>query len=247
MNTGLAYRAVFQAPSLRLDSSVIHRMISDSTPFVLARQLGYLKRYPAKQMPDTERYSSFVEYPRFGRGPRLTGLNPQTEFSGGTFIHWHSPKSCRIPSRAMAANLGKQVPATVAVTHYYDVARQCRDCGRRFILFATEQQHWYENLQFGLDSDCVRCVPCRKKEQGIAKTRRQYEDLCHQGGRTADQCLTQAECCLELIEHEVFTPKQTRRIRVLLNSMADDNTFVDRVSLIRERLLHIEHNAEKSE
>ncbi len=191
-------------------------------------------------------YSIFVEHPRFGRRPKFTGLNPQTDYGGDTIIHWHSPESCRIPNTAIAADLKKQVPATVAVTHYYDVKRQCRDCDRMFIFFAAEQQHWYEDLQFGLDSDCVRCVPCRKQQQGIAKTRLQYEDLFHQPDRTASQCLTMAECCLELVEHGVFTPRQTERIRMLLNSVADDEILVDRVALIRERLHNIEHNPENA-
>ncbi|MCH7989196.1 MAG: zinc-ribbon domain-containing protein [Planctomycetes bacterium] len=197
-------------------------------------------------MPDIERYSNFVEHPRFGRGPRFTGLNPQTDFSGDTYIHWHSPKSSRIPKTAIAADLNKQVFSIVAVTHYYDVKRKCRDCGRMFIFFAAEQQHWYEDLQFGLDSDCVRCVPCRKQQQDIAKTRQRYEDLFHQPDRTADQCLTMAECCLDLIEHGEFTSKQTQRVRRLLNSLPDENAYDDRVARIRQRLHYIEHNTENA-
>ncbi|VAX35855.1 hypothetical protein MNBD_PLANCTO02-3091, partial [hydrothermal vent metagenome] len=135
---------------------------------------------------------------------------------------------------------------TVAVTHYYDVARQCTDCGRMFIFFAAEQQHWYEDLQFGLDSDCVRCVPCRKQQQGIANIRQQYEDLFHQPDRTTDQCITMAECCLDLIERGVFTPKQTQRIHMLLNCVADEDTLGDRVVLIRKRLHNIERNSENA-
>ena len=191
-------------------------------------------------MPNTEHYSSFVEHPRFGRGPRFTGLNPQTDLDGNTFIHWHSPESCRIPKTAIAANLAQQVSATFAVTHYYDVKRKCRDCGRMFIFFAAEQKYWYEDLQFGLDSDCVRCVPCRKQQQGVARSRQQYEALFHVPHRTAAQSLTMAECCLDLIENGVFTQKQTQRIRMLLNQLPNCTANIDRIEQIRQRLRNVE-------
>ena len=145
---------------------------------------------------DENKYAAFVEHPRFGREPRYTGLNPGSSFTGETFIHWHSPSSCRIPDTAIPANLDRQSPATIPVTHYFDVERQCRDCRRMFIFFAVEQQHWYEELQFGLDSDCVRCTDCRKRQQGIAQVREQYESLHQQQNRNEQESLTMAECCL---------------------------------------------------
>lgn len=180
-----------------------------------------------------DRYAEFVEHPRFGRGPRYTGLNPRNS-DVGTFLHWHSPGSCRISNTAIAANIAKQCSATVPVTHYYDVERQCRDCGRMFIFFAAEQQHWYEELQFGLDSDCVRCVPCRKRQQTIAHLREQYENLYQQPERDDRQSLTMAECCLALIENGVFTVKQCQRVRALLNTVHRP-AFRNRKEAIQQR------------
>jgi hypothetical protein len=191
-------------------------------------------------MPDIERYSDFVEHPRYGRQPRFTGLDPESNFAGSTFFHWNSPESCRIPNTAIAADLDRQVPATVPVTHYFDVERKCRDCGRMFIFFAVEQQFWYEKLGFPLESDCVRCVQCRKRQRGVAEIRERYEDLFNRPDRTAEQDLTMAECSLELMEHGLFPPRQTQRVREQLNRVGDDARFVDRVALIRERLLSIE-------
>ena len=104
-----------------------------------------------KRIPDE--YATYIEHPRYGRRPRITGMNPETVYGGDVFIHWHSSKKCRIPNTAILADLSQQTPATVPVTHYYDVKRHCLDCGRSFLFFAEEQKHWYEVLGFGLDSD----------------------------------------------------------------------------------------------
>jgi hypothetical protein len=105
-----------------------------------------------------------------------------------------------IAGTAVAADLGRQTPATFAVTHYFDIERTCRECGRSYIFFAAEQKYWYEDLGFGLDSDCARCVECRKKEQGIARDRETYETLSHVAERTTEQSLEMADICLKLIE-----------------------------------------------
>ena len=100
-------------------------------------------------------YRDFVVHPRYGQGPRITGLNPETDHAARVFLHWHSPQWSRIPNTAILADLSRQSTATVPVTHYFEVKRRCRDCGKPLIFFAVEQQYWYEELGFGLDSDCV--------------------------------------------------------------------------------------------
>lgn len=190
-------------------------------------------------MQDAERYLGFVEHPRYGRGPRLTGLNPRVDLEG-TFLHWHSPDSCRVPGTAVVADLQKQVPATVPVTHYFDVERRCRDCGRMFLFFAEEQRFWYEELRFRLESDCVRCVPCRKRRQGISRISEQYESLFHRRDRTAEESLTMAECCLELMEHGLFADRQSQHLHALLNLVGEDVRYSERMDRIRARIRLIE-------
>ena len=186
-----------------------------------------------------DKYADFVDHPRYGRRPNITGLNPD---GGDTFLHWHSPKECRIPNTAIAADLRRQVPATVAVTHYYDVTRQCRDCGRSFIFFAEEQKHWYEELGFGLESDCVRCVPCRKRQRGAAGKRERYEELFHVPDRTADENLEMADCCLYLIESHTFTRRRLEHVRMLLNTVAAgaDDTSTARYDELLSRVRSLE-------
>ncbi|TAN42146.1 MAG: hypothetical protein EPN25_03765 [Nitrospirae bacterium] len=155
-----------------------------------------MKQRPQKRKPS--KYDTFVEHPRYGRYPKITGLDPDRS-SPHVFIHWNAsdPEEVteavrsvlgwrpsfpdtgrrRVPGTAIAADTAAQQLATVAVTHYYDVERKCRDCGQMFIFFAVEQKHWYETLRFPLEADCVRCPLCRKKEHFLARRRAEYERL----------------------------------------------------------------------
>ncbi len=173
-------------------------------------------------MRTTDKYAEYVDHPRYGKSPRVTGLNPQTDYGGDVFIHWHSPKDCRIPDTAIVADTSRQKAPTVAVTHYYDVKRRCRDCDRMFIFFADEQRHWYEVLGFGLDSDCVRCIDCRKSDQQTARLRERYESLLSQPDRTDKTTLELIDCALTLIEQSVFGHRSLERVRALLNSFPSD-------------------------
>ncbi|TWT64784.1 zinc-ribbon domain containing protein [Allorhodopirellula solitaria] len=196
----------------------------------------------------TDKYGQFADHPRYGSRPNVTNSNP-SPMDRGVHLHWNATTrkeivaqyesvtgkrwpyadhsaycelSRRIPNTAIPADLTRQTPAIVAVTHYFDLERRCRDCSRSFIFFAEEQKHWYEQLGFGLDSDCVRCVDCRKTLQGIARQRERYESLFHVPNKTEKQSMEMAEACLSLIEKRVFTRRQTERVRMLLNSIPDD-------------------------
>ena len=163
-----------------------------------------------------DEYANYVDHPRFGRRPHVTGLNPQTDLTTGKpFLHWNAAE--RIPNTAIEADLTRQSRATVPVTHYYDVRRKCRDCDRPFIFFAQEQKHWYEELGLPLEADCVRCVPCRKRQHGLSAKRERYEELFHVAARNADESLEMAECCLSLIEAGIFNRRQIEHVRELLN------------------------------
>jgi hypothetical protein len=169
-------------------------------------------------------YDSYVEHPRYGRGPRRTGLNPETQYEPGLpmiKLHWHTPPENRVPDTAIKADVGKQIFTTMPVTHYFDSKRVCRDCGRPFLFFAEEQRYWYEELQFTIECDCVCCVPCRKKEQGIARRRQRYEELCHVEKLSDEERLEMADCCLGLIEASLFSTRQLERVRGLLKKVGE--------------------------
>jgi hypothetical protein len=178
-------------------------------------------------------FRDYVPHPRYGQGPRITGLNPESDYATGkTFLHWHSPAGVRIPNTAIAADVSRQKPATIPMTHYFDAKRQCADCRKPFIFFAAEQKYWYEDLGFPLESDCVRCVPCRKKQQGVESKRERYEELSHAQNRTREQDLELAECSLTLVEAGLFGRRQLERIRGILKKDASD----PRLQGLRNRL-----------
>jgi hypothetical protein len=215
-----------------------------------------------------DKYTEYADHPRYGRRPKITGLNPDP-LDREVNLHWialsleetaariellsghkwehgdlasYARDMKRIPNTAIPADRTRQTAAVVPVTHYFDVDRMCLDCARRFIFFAEEQRHWYEELGFGLESDCVRCVDCRKRQQGLAQKRQRYEDLFHKPDRTGEESVEMAEYCLLFIESSIFSKRQTQRVRLLLNNVANapDDTLRVRCAELLARVRTIE-------
>jgi len=195
---------------------------------------------PKRYKPRGDEFDNFVEHPRYGRRPQVTGLNPQKRLTGGDdyiYPHWHSPTASRIPNTAIVADRGRQSPAMLAVTHYFDVKRECRLCHRPFIFFAEEQKHWYESLKFPLEADCRECPPCRKKQQSVARKRERYNELFHMEKRKDEENIEMAECCLALIEKETFSRKQLPTVRRLLKTVKEPTAKLQkRIDAIRAQL-----------
>jgi hypothetical protein len=168
------------------------------------------------------KWRNFVEHPRFGRGPRITGLDVSDTPDGTVYCHWHSPPGVRIPNTAVAADVARQGRATLHVTHYYDARRVCRRCARPFLFFAEEQKHWYEELGFPLEADCLECPPCRKDAHRLGSLSRRYEILLRQEARTSDETLELVECGLTLVESAVFTGKVLPKLRGFLEPLLPD-------------------------
>ncbi len=190
-------------------------------------------------------YDDYVPHPRYGRGPRLTGLNPvrKDHYRGGepmVIIHYRSGPDSRIPNTAIVADIAKQNYTTFPVTHYFDTKRTCRDCRRPFLFFAEEQRYWYEELGFPLDAGCDRCVPCRKRQQGIALTRQRYEELFHVAKPSAEELLEMAECCASIIEAKLFSPRQCEHVRALLHRVPELPRYARRREELLERVRKLE-------
>jgi Probable zinc-ribbon domain len=183
-------------------------------------------------------FRSYVEHPRFGRGPRMTGLNPTERFNSSNLVaHWHSPPEQRIPHTAIAANMSQQVLATMNVQYYFDVRRRCRDCGRKFIFFAEEQRHWYEELKFNLEADCVHCCECRRKQHSSERIRERYNDLVTRQPSSAFECLELAAASVELLQSGAFCahPTTFSRVRMWLNRVSNDTAFdADRLRVLNQ-------------
>lgn len=170
----------------------------------------------------TPEYARFVEHPRYGKGPRLTGLDVADSLDGSVYCHWHSPPGVRVPSTAVAADVSRQAKATLHVTHYFDAKRVCRKCERPFLFFAEEQKYWYEDLRFPLEADCLDCHPCRKDEQRLRAIRKKYDALLEEATRTPMDTLELVECGLLLVESAVFSAKLVPKLRGFLKPLMVD-------------------------
>ena len=170
-------------------------------------------RESTSQAKSKDHYSDFAEHPRYGKTPKLTGRNPQTNYAGRAYLHWHSGPDCRIPDTAIAADLSQQTPATVAVTDYYDVVRRCVDCDRQFIFFAAEQKFWYENLKFPLEADCIRCFDCRRIKRETDYLLARYEELLAVEGRSLEEALELIDTAITLCERSFFGEKVLEKLR----------------------------------
>lgn len=114
---------------------------------------------------ESPEYADYVDHPRYGRGPRITGLDFE-EDPERLINFWIFPPESRIPNTAVLSNTELQKDATFAIPVYFDQKRMCLDCGRPFIWFAEEQKFWYEELGFYVPTDCTHCVHCRQRRKG---------------------------------------------------------------------------------
>ncbi|WP_164102266.1 zinc-ribbon domain containing protein [Candidatus Laterigemmans baculatus] len=185
-------------------------------------------------------YSKFVNHPRYGRGPRFTDVRPREKPLGYRLTTYISDGT--IGGTAVEADLDRQIPSPVPVLYYFDLTRVCVECHRPFIFFAEEQKYWYESLGFVLDADCIRCVECRRLQQGLDRRRQRYEELFRREERSAEENLEMAECCLDLVEGGVFHGRHTERVRMLLNKFPQNqgDAVARRIRDLRDRLPLIE-------
>jgi hypothetical protein len=190
-------------------------------PSALGAAEGSVGRPESMKSPAAE-YSSFVAHPRYGKGPRFTGLDVTDSPDGKVYCHWHSPVGVRVPSTAVVADMARQRPATLHVTHYFDVKRVCRKCGRPFLFFAEEQKYRYEDLEFPLEADCLECAPCRKDEQRLRLIRQKYDALLRDTARTEADTLKLVECGVLLVESSIFSVKVVPKLRGLLRALSVD-------------------------
>jgi hypothetical protein len=228
--------------------------------------------FALKPLPRPEDYADYVEHPRFGKAPRYTGLDPNPDspmvhlhYNTGYFTEAQLCSSKRsyadfanthgwtyqfrdsipnlIPGTAVEADLARQTRATVSVTHYYDLDSFCSDCQQRFIFFAEEQKYWYEDLGIPLEAQADRCSPCRKRRQNIARIRRRYEELLPLDSKSVEETLEMADCCLTLVEAEVFSIRQCERVRMLLKRVPEDRRSEETFRDLTARLHAVERKS----
>jgi len=210
---------------------------------------------------ESDRFAGFVDHPRYGRRPRITGLNPQPH-DRGVNLHWNATtyqevvsgyeavigkwpygnlgirvdRTKRIPNTAVPSDLARQSRATVPVTHYFDLERICLKCGKPFIFFAAEQKHWYETLRFPLEAQAVHCTICRKQNQALGKARATYERLHKLEDRSDTDTIRLLEALLTLIENNIFSTRQTQHARAIVKTLPLEARadFLKRIKQIEE-------------
>ena len=180
----------------------------------------------------------YADHPRFGRRPRRTGLNPEAG-DPGVHLHWYANHDARVPHTAIEADLDRQSPCPVPVTHYFDLRRTCQDCGRAFLFFAEEQKYWYEELGFALDADCEQCFACRRERRGVARHRARYTELYHKEDRTLDEELDLAESYAGMCEGGDSPGKRALQVRARILRLEHSMTPARRARLaaVAQRLL----------
>lgn len=203
-----------------------------------------------KQSLIPKRRTFYVPHPHYGSQPRFTGLDVDKQ-SSDVYLNCRTEEESKaaaknfpildpafighlIPGTAIIADPSKQYGSCMVFTHYYDIERKCRDCGRLFIFYAQEQRYWYEELKFPVDADCVRCHPCRKVMREIEQVTRSYEELMALVEPTADQQASMAEHRLILVSAGRFNSRQLEAVRAFINRFPDHPKTSDLCSQLAE-------------
>ncbi len=115
-----------------------------------------------------------VPHPRYGDSIVPSGCRVSAEEVRASF--WSYSTDTIFPESAIRADTTRQNFTVFPRGYYVDTLKQCRTCGRSFIFFAKEQQHWYEVLGFYIDADCVHCPECRRSDQQLRRRFRRYSE-----------------------------------------------------------------------
>ena len=134
--------------------------------------------------------------------------------------HWQYQEDRIFPQSVLAADVSRQNFALYPRLFYVDMLATCRKCQRPFLFFAKEQQHWFEDLGFYVDADCVHCPLCRRilhREKSRLKRYAQLKSLTHP---TRKELMQLVDDTVVLIETGYLTTMQ--RLEALLGKAQRD-------------------------
>lgn len=83
---------------------------------------------------------------------------------------------------AILADCSRQNYSTFPRGYYVDMLLVCWTCKRPFVFYAREQQFWYEELHFYIDTACQRCPECRREQQEFRHRLRRYSEQVNREG-----------------------------------------------------------------
>jgi hypothetical protein len=145
---------------------------------------NYLKKNPncpvcgELRMKEVTIRNRQLEYLRANKIPWYAGLHGGIDalFKQSHFT-W-ACDLCILTNRAIEADVEKQLfcdnPPYLA---YYDQHKVCDSCSQDFIFSKEEQQYWYEELGFWVQSVPKSCKGCRKKIRNENKIKTELTTL----------------------------------------------------------------------
>lgn len=193
---------------------------------------------PIPELPE-----NLVPHPRYGTRPRFTNLEFRGDRSGMN-LGWKYACSTIIPGTGMEADCSKQHGSVMPVSVYFDVLKECIDCLRPFLFYAIEQKHWFEELGFANDADCVRCVLCRKKEQKKERLNQEYQRLSTLMNKTPEDHLELA--CVALDMHGIGRLRALQKVRTCFNRVPDSEHYRAKYRKLKTRMKELERNESHS-
>ena len=163
--------------------------------------------------PPSTKILDVVPHPLYGDAVVTTQWATTREVIHASYWGYH--RETFFPESAIPANIKKQSHSGIPRHYYVDILKQCRDCSRQFLFFAREQQYWYEELGFYIDSDCVRCPVCRKSEQHLRQAFGRYSELVGRTDLSDSELSTLVEDTTTIYEADLLRDEQ--RLRTIKN------------------------------
>ncbi|HOP64678.1 MAG TPA: zinc-ribbon domain containing protein [Spirochaetota bacterium] len=128
---------------------------------------------------------------------RFKKTEPVTGNPAGILYHttlW-ACNSCMEKGKALIGDYSRQNYGLGGPTlMYVELKYRCRSCSEDFIFSAKEQQYWYEELGFLVDSHPVNCPDCRKKIRFVKHGAKRLAELYRLERKlTAEELVEMAE------------------------------------------------------
>jgi hypothetical protein len=163
---------------------------------------------------DKRDLSDLVPHPRYGRLPVPSGYPvPEAELRDRAM--WFDINGI-FPETVIPADTTRQNYSVLPRRYYFDQLKLCRACERRFIFFAKEQKHWFEDLGFWIDADCVRCPECRRQRRNVNRSFARYSTRIAQPELSPREFQTLLDDAVVLANEGLLKdPQRLRRLRNL--------------------------------
>ena len=178
-----------------------------------------------------EKAEHIVPHPRFGNKPRASGCAAAVVAAREEWGEYF--RDLVFPETAILGDSSKQNYSVSPRKYYVDTKKTCRDCGRYFIFFAEEQRHWYEDLSFFVDADCVRCPECRKAERTVRLRFDRYSRSIKEASLDDDSLATLVDDAVFLWDHAILKSMQTLyRLRKMACSRIPHHQATEKINTL---------------